>query len=38
VDDEATVAQEGRVIRVERDIVVNVPVECCQSCSPAEVE
>ena len=31
VDDEATVAHEGRIIRVERDIVVNVPVKCCQS-------
>ena len=38
VDDEATVAHEGRIIQVEGDIVVNIPVEYCQSCFPAEVE
>ncbi len=31
VNDEATITHEGWVIRVERDIVVDVSVGCCQS-------
>ena len=30
VDDEATIAHEGRVIGVERDVVIDVSVERCQ--------
>ena len=32
VDDEATITHEGWVVRVERNIVIDVSVGRCQSC------